>query len=164
MTRRFLTGLLLLALAATVAPAAAQGTVRRHLVYFRDKAGTPFSVAQPQAFLSARAIARRTRQGIAVLPRDLPVTPAYVAQVRAVAGQPRVLYTSRWFNAALVSCDSATLGRIAALPRGIGIMCVRAGRQGQRARRSMHGSPRWWGRRRMRWRSSIGGTGCGGGC
>ena len=116
MTRLFLTGLLLLVLSAAATPAAAQGTVRRHLVYFRDKAGTPFSVAQPQAFLSARAIARRTRQGIAVLPRDLPVTPAYVAQIRALAGQPQVVYTSRWFNAALVSCDSATLARIAALP------------------------------------------------
>ncbi|MGY3087192.1 serine protease AprX [Hymenobacter sp. UYAg731] len=100
-----------------VAPASAQGTVRRHLVYFRDKAGTPFSVAQPQAFLSARALARRTRQGIAVLPRDLPVSPAYVAQIRAVSGGPQVLYTSRWFNAAVVSCDSLTLGRIMALPQ-----------------------------------------------
>lgn len=96
-------------------PAVAQGTVRRHLVYFRDKAGTPYSVAQPQAFLSARAVSRRSRQGIAVLPRDLPVTPAYVAQLRAVSGGPRVLYTSRWFNAALVSCDSVTLTRITAL-------------------------------------------------
>lgn len=114
--RSLFAGLVLLALGAATRPAAAQGTVRRHLVYFRDKAGTPFSVAQPQAFLSARAIARRTRQGIAVLPRDLPVNPAYVAQIRAVAGGPQVLYTSRWFNAALVSCDSATLARIAALP------------------------------------------------
>ena len=33
-------------------PASAQGSgVRRHLVYFRDKANSPFSVAQPQAFL-----------------------------------------------------------------------------------------------------------------
>ncbi|HEX8330463.1 MAG TPA: S8 family serine peptidase [Hymenobacter sp.] len=104
---------LLSAFAAT--PAAAQGTVRRHLVYFRDKAGTPYTVAQPQAFLSARSVARRTRQGIAVLPRDLPVNPAYVAQVRAVAGSPQVLYTSRWFNAAVVSCDSSTLARITAL-------------------------------------------------
>jgi serine protease AprX len=116
MMRPFLVGLLGLALAMGAAPAAAQGTVRRHLVYFRDKVGTPFSVTQPQAFLSARAIARRTRQGIVVLPRDLPVTPAYVAQIRAVSGAPKVLYTSRWFNAALVSCDSATLARIAGLP------------------------------------------------
>ncbi|MBO2012600.1 S8 family serine peptidase [Hymenobacter negativus] len=102
--------------ALAAAPAAAQGTVRRHLVYFRDKAGTPYSVTQPQAFLSARALARRTRQGIAVLPRDLPVTPAYVAQIRAVSGGPQVLYTSRWFNAAVVSCDSVTLRAITALP------------------------------------------------
>jgi serine protease AprX len=101
--------------ALAAAPVAAQGTVRRHLVYFRDKAGTPFSVAQPQAFLSARAVARRTRQGIAILPRDLPVNPAYVTQLRGVAGSPQVLYTSRWFNAALVSCDSVTLARISAL-------------------------------------------------
>ena len=97
-------------------PVAAQGTVRRHLVYFRDKAGTPYSVAQPQAFLSARALARRSRQGIAVLPRDLPVNPAYVTQIRNVNGGPKVLYTSRWFNAALVACDSVTLARIKALP------------------------------------------------
>jgi len=129
MIHRFLTGLLVLALAASAAPVAAQGTVRRHLVYFRDKTGTPFSVAQPQAFLSARAIARRTRQGIAVLPRDLPVSPAYVAQIRAVTGRPQVVYTSRWFNAALVSCDSATLARIAALP------CVRSATTLNRAAR-----------------------------
>ena len=111
-----LTGLLLsLISTAAIAQSATQGTVRKHLIYFRDKAGTPFSVAQPQAFLSARAIARRTRQSIAVLPRDLPVTPAYVAQVRAVAGSPQVVYTSRWFNAAVVTCDSATLGRVMAL-------------------------------------------------
>ncbi|HEX8657549.1 MAG TPA: S8 family serine peptidase [Hymenobacter sp.] len=110
----FIMGGLLPSWAAT--PAAAQGTVRRHLVYFRDKAGSPYSVAQPQAFLSAKSLARRSRQGIAVLPRDLPVNPAYVAQVRGVAGGPRVVYTSRWFNAAVVSCDSATLARITALP------------------------------------------------
>ncbi|MBF9140248.1 S8 family serine peptidase [Hymenobacter properus] len=110
-------GLLAAGLSGLAAPAAqAQGQVRRHLVYLRDKTGTPYSVAQPQAFLSARAVARRTRQGIAVLPRDLPVNPAYVTQIRSVAGNPRVVYTSRWFNAVLVSCDSATLGRISALP------------------------------------------------
>ena len=98
------------------APAAAQGTVRRHLIYFRDKAGTPFSVAKPEAFLSARSLARRSRQGIAILPRDLPVSPTYVSQLRGVVGKPQVHYTSRWFNAAVVSCDSVTLARIKALP------------------------------------------------
>lgn len=96
-------------------PSSTLATVRKHLVYFQDKAGTPFTVNQPQAFLSARAISRRTRQNIAVLPRDLPVTPSYVAQVRAVPGAT-VWYTSRWFNAVVVDCDSATLATVRALP------------------------------------------------
>ena len=98
------------------AAAHAQGTVRRHIIYFQDKNGTPYSVSQPQAFLSARAIQRRTRQHIAIKPRDLPVNPAYVTQVRAVAGSPEVRYTSRWLNAAVVACDSPTLARIYQLP------------------------------------------------
>ncbi|RZK63005.1 MAG: hypothetical protein EOO59_00955 [Hymenobacter sp.] len=51
---------LLLALLSPVA-ARAQGTVRRHLIYFQDKAGTPYSVSQPQAFLSAWASRRLPR-------------------------------------------------------------------------------------------------------
>lgn len=101
--------------AAQSSPSSRAGTVRRHIVYFRDKAGTPFSTAQPQAFLSARAVQRRTRQNIAVTPRDLPVNPAYVTQVKAVPGAT-VWYTSRWFNAAVVNCDSATLAAVQALP------------------------------------------------
>jgi serine protease AprX len=116
--RLFSLGLLLTALAggaATTAVQAQTATVRRHLVYFRDKAGTPYSVGQPQAFLSARSLQRRQRQGIAVLPRDLPVTPAYATQVRNTAGVT-LLYTSRWFNAAVVACDSPALARLQALP------------------------------------------------
>ncbi|WP_045689524.1 S8 family serine peptidase [Hymenobacter sp. AT01-02] len=92
--------------------------MRKHLVYFRDKAGSPYSTTQPLAFLSARAVQRRQRQNIAVQPRDLPVNPSYVQQVKAVAGA-QLWYTSRWFNAAIVACDSATLLQLQALP------CVR---------------------------------------
>ena len=97
-------------------PAAAQGAVRCHLVYFRDKTGTPFRVDRPEAFLSARSLSRRSRQGLAVRARDLPVNPAYVARVRAVAGAPELRYTSRWLNAAVVACDSGALARVRALP------------------------------------------------
>ncbi|RPD45780.1 T9SS C-terminal target domain-containing protein [Hymenobacter sediminis] len=93
----------------------AAGTVRKHLIYFKDKAGTPHSTAQPQTFLSARAVQRRQRQNIPVLPRDLPVNPTYVQQVKAVPGA-QLWYTSRWFNAAVVACDSATLQQVQALP------------------------------------------------
>jgi serine protease AprX len=98
------------------AAAQAQGPVRRHLIYFQDKNNSPYSVSQPQAFLSTRALARRAKQHIAIKPRDLPVNPAYVTQIRAVPGSPEVRYTSRWLNAAVVACDSATLARIYQLP------------------------------------------------
>jgi len=103
-------------LGAAPASQAQTGPVRRYLVYFKDKAGTPFAVGQPQAFLSARALARRSRQGIAVRPRDLPVSPAYLSQVRAVSGGPQVVFTSRWLNGAVLACDSATLARVQQLP------------------------------------------------
>ncbi len=107
---------LLLSLLASPVQAQGSDSERRYFVFFKDKAGTPYSVSQPEAFLSARALARRTRQGIAVRTRDLPVSPAYLAQVRAVSGAPRVLFTSRWLNGAVLVCDSLTLDAVAALP------------------------------------------------
>ncbi len=110
-----LTGLLGAALlGASTAPVAAQGTVRRHLVQFRDKIGTPYTVGQPQQFLSARALARRQRQQIPVAARDLPPSPAYLQQVRALGAE--VVYQTRWLNGAIVACDSVKLGLIRALP------------------------------------------------
>lgn len=108
--------LLATVLGAAPASQAQTAPAHRYFVYFKDKAGTPYAVAQPQAFLSARALARRSRQGIAVRPRDLPVSPTYLAQVRAVSGQPQVVFTSRWLNGAVLTCDSATLARVQQLP------------------------------------------------
>ncbi len=101
---------------AATARAQAAAPLARYFVYFRDKAGTPYTVSQPQAYLSARALARRSRQGIAVRPRDLPVSPTYLAQVRAVSGSPQVVFTSRWLNGAVLTCDAATLARVQQLP------------------------------------------------
>ncbi len=101
---------------ASAARAQATAPLARYLVYFKDKVGTPYTVGQPQAYLSARALARRSRQGIAVRPRDLPVSPTYLAQVRAVSGSPQVVFTSRWLNGAVLTCDAATLARVQQLP------------------------------------------------
>ena len=98
-------------------PLAAQNQgdgLRRHLVYFKDKANSPYSLLDPKPYLSARAISRRAKQHIALHTRDLPVNPAYVAEIKS-KGVP-VWYTSRWFNAAVIYCDSARLGEVLALP------------------------------------------------
>ncbi|WP_246082274.1 S8 family serine peptidase [Spirosoma lacussanchae] len=94
-------------------------TNRKYLVLLRDKANSPYSLDRPGQFLSQRAIQRRQKQNIAVLERDLPVTPAYVTQIQQTGA--RVWYTSRWFNAVLVETNETTLATIQRLPFVAGV-------------------------------------------
>lgn len=89
-------------------------TAQRYLVLLRDKANSPYSVSRPESYLSARAVARRARQNIAITERDLPVNPAYVSQIRSAGVE--VLYTSRWLNAVLVRATPTALQQVRALP------------------------------------------------
>jgi subtilisin family serine protease len=85
-------------------------------VEFTDKAATPYSIDQPEAFLSLRSIQRRQRQGVTVIEQDLPVDPAYIQQVLA-AGQVTLHNRSKWFNAITIrTTDQDALDAIAALP------------------------------------------------
>lgn len=94
--------------------ASAQTTVsRKYLVLLKDKTNSPYAVSRPQEFLSQRAIDRRTRQGIAVAERDLPVNPSYVTQLKQAGATVR--YTSRWMNAALIEATDAVLTKVLAL-------------------------------------------------
>jgi len=78
----------------------AQTTYTRYFVAFTDKNGSPYSTANPQQYLSQRAINRRANQHIAITNEDLPVNPSYVQQVRATGA--RVTSYSRWFNGVIV--------------------------------------------------------------
>ncbi len=89
-------------------------TSPRYLILLKDKNGTPHSVTQPGTFLSERAIQRRTTRNIAISESDLPVNPAYVAEISATGAQ--VLHTSKWFNAVVVSASELQLQAIQALP------------------------------------------------
>ena len=86
----------------------------RYLVYFKDKAGTSYSTASPQQYLSARAIARRQRQHIAVSERDFPPNASYIQSIKNLGAT--VLYKTRWLNGVLVETNSTTLSQILALP------------------------------------------------
>src|SRR5687767_11285010 len=87
----------------------------KYWVQFSDKNGTPYNINNPSAFLSSRAIQRRTNQGIAITSRDLPVNPSYVSQVLAT-GAVTLNFTSRWFNAvSITTSDANALNAIAAL-------------------------------------------------
>lgn len=95
---------------------AARAQPGRYLVQLKDKAQTSFSLARPEAFLSARSIARRTRYSIAYDSTDLPVTPAYVASLRAFSSVA-VLNVSKWLNQVSIQVtDTAVLDSLNRLP------------------------------------------------
>lgn len=85
-------------------------------VQFTDKDHTPYSLSAPQDYLSQRALDRRARQNIPVDSLDLPVDPAYIAQLLA-AGQIELLNVSKWFNAVTIrSTDTLALDSLGLLP------------------------------------------------
>ncbi len=86
---------------------------QRYLILLKDKNGTPHTTTQPETFLSARAIQRRSTRNIAISERDLPVSPAYVAAIGSTGAQ--VLHTTKWFNGVVVSASGTQLQAIQAL-------------------------------------------------
>jgi len=107
----------LILLLVTSFPAIAQQ--RKYLITFRDKAASPYSVSKPEAFLSARSIERRQRQGIALTQRDLPPNPTYVQGLRQAGAT--VWYSSRWANGALIEATPTQLNQISQLPYVAGV-------------------------------------------
>ena len=87
---------------------------RKYLVLLKDKANSPFSVNQPNRFLSQRSILRRQKQNIALVERDLPVNPAYVSQLQQAGA--KIWFTSRWLNAVLVEATDASIASVQKLP------------------------------------------------
>lgn len=84
-------------------------------VQFTDKNNSPFSLAHPAEFLSARAIARRTAFGLTCDSTDLPVNQTYLQQIRNL-GIP-VHSWSKWMNGATVLLpDSALMSQVRRLP------------------------------------------------
>ncbi len=78
-------------------------------VSFTDKNETPYTLSDPSAYLSARAIARRTKYNITTDSTDLPVNPAYIDSVLHVT--EGVLHLkSKWQNhCVILLSDSAKI-------------------------------------------------------
>ncbi len=79
----------------------------RYVIKLKDKGGSPFSLSTPTAYLSQRAIDRRTRYGIAIDSTDLPVTPSYIAQIKNVPNVT-VLNISKWHNSVAIQTSDPT--------------------------------------------------------
>lgn len=106
--------LIITALVFFCSPSKAQFS--KYVVRFKDKGGTPFTLANPSAYLSAKSIARRTKQGIAIDSTDLPITPRYLDSIRSVPNVT-ILNSSKWLNQVLIQTTSAAaLAKIQTFP------------------------------------------------
>ncbi len=84
-------------------------------VVFKDKNASPYSIANPSAYLSERAIARREKQKIRITENDLPVNPSYINELKPFG--ITVLNKSKWFNAVTITIiDKTKITEIRALP------------------------------------------------
>ncbi len=87
----------------------------RYWVKFTDKNNSPYSIDQPEEYLSARSLARRNKQGIGIDSLDLPVNPDYIQAVKDIGVQ--VIYSTKWLNSVVIyTTNSALLDEIEALP------------------------------------------------
>ncbi len=87
----------------------------KYFVKFTDKNDSPYSINNPSAFLSERAITRRTKQNINITAEDLPVNPSYIQQVSQTG--VNVDYSLRWFNGIVITVfNSDQINSIENLP------------------------------------------------
>ncbi len=92
----------------------------KYFVSFTDKNNSPFSIDNPEEFLSQRAIDRRSNQGIAIDISDLPVNPSYIQGVAETGAT--ILNPSKWLNGVSVyTVNPAVIQAINDLPYVAGI-------------------------------------------
>jgi len=89
------------------------GQINRYMVFFNDKAGTPFTIENPSEFLSQRSIDRRAKHQFNITEQDLPVNPSSVSAISTAGAD--VYFTSRWMNAALVTMNTSLVATIEGL-------------------------------------------------
>ena len=80
----------------TVVCVRAQVATNIYWVQFTDKNDSPYSIDNPEAYLTQRALDRRARLGIAIDEYDLPVNPQYLQAVADCGAM--LLNPSKWLK------------------------------------------------------------------
>jgi len=84
-------------------------------VYFTDKSENGYQIDQPEEFLSERSVNRSAWQNLVIDHHDLPVTGAYLEELRGMGVEIR--HISRWLNGiAMVNADSQLFQQVLAKP------------------------------------------------
>ncbi len=87
----------------------------KYFVKFTDKDNSPYSIQNPDEYLSQRAIDRRERYNIPIDVYDLPVNPQYIEGVANIGVE--VSNPTKWLNGIVVQTnDPSKIIEIEALP------------------------------------------------
>ena len=78
-----------------------------YLIKFKDKNNSPYSIENPEEFLSERAIQRRQKYNIPITEQDIPVNQGYIQQLKDLGFT--VFAISKWMNHAIVYSEDSTL-------------------------------------------------------
>lgn len=95
-------------------PLSHHSTENKYWIYFTDKKDSPFSIGNPEQFLSKRSISRRMKYHISINNSDLPVNQNYVLQLQTAGVQVDV--ASRWLNAVSAYLTIDQIATISQLP------------------------------------------------
>lgn len=88
----------------------------KKVIFLKNKNASPFSLDNPETYLSIRAIERRKRFNIPIDSSDLPVNPSYTSQISSLENV-RVIGKSKWMNAVIIECNNTnTMSQISNLP------------------------------------------------
>jgi subtilisin family serine protease len=83
-------------------------------VSFKDKSNTPYSINQPEKYLSKKAIERRERFNIEITEQDFPVNPQYIEKIEKLG--IKILNRSRWLNGvSILEIDDKKLKKLQGL-------------------------------------------------
>ncbi|UCG28035.1 MAG: S8 family serine peptidase [Bacteroidales bacterium] len=85
----------------------AQNPPEKYWIQFTDKDNTPYSLDNPDEYLSQRSIQRRLKYGIPVRVNDLPVNPSYIDSIASLG--IKILNKSKWFNAITIELTDSSL-------------------------------------------------------
>lgn len=86
----------------------AQTAPNKYWVEFTDKSNTPYSIENPEEFMTQRAIDRREKYKIEFNSDDLPIDPEYINSLLSL-GKVYLVNQSKWFNAVTVFCADSLL-------------------------------------------------------
>ncbi len=93
----------------------AQVAPDKYYIQFTDKNDSPYSISNPNEFLTQRSLDRRAKYGIEITEQDIPVNPQYLAGVEALGAE--LFYPTKWLNGvSIYTTDPTVIENINTLP------------------------------------------------